>query len=258
MIIGIASDIHLDHVTIDKSKELKIVRIGKTLTKGLDHLIVAGDVSSYNHLKWHMEALNKEAHCPIHWLMGNHDYWGGYFKEAEDQAETIKGYIHNKVIELNESTAIIGINSWFDGRLGNINDLFCTNDYLMIKDFHAITISAKYSLIPNIVKDKADEQTALAEKILSDNVSKYKKIYFVTHYPPFHNQEDNPMYYPWSVNFGMGNMLIKLAANNPNTNIEILAGHTHHELNMFLRDNLSMRIEKAEYSQPVTRRKITI
>jgi predicted phosphohydrolase len=228
MIIGVASDIHLDHVTIDPKKESKIIRIGKTLTKGLDHLIVAGDVSSFNHLKWHMEALHKEAHCPIHWLMGNHDYWGGSFKEAEDQAKTIKGYIHNKVIELNEETAIIGINSWFDGRLGNVNDLFRTNDYLMIKDFHSIMVSAKYNTIPNIVKNKADKQTELAKKILSDNVGKYKKIYFATHYPAWHNEEDNPVYYPWSVNSGMGNMLIKLAANNPKTNIEVLAGHTHH------------------------------
>ena len=257
MIIGVATDIHLDCVTIDKHKRNKIIRIGKNLTDGLDHLIVSGDISTFRWLPWHMEALFEGATCPVHWIMGNHDYWGASFREADKQAEKIKGYIHNKVVELNDKNAIIGINSWFDGRLGDINNLWDTNDHLKIANLYQ-NLNRDHRKVIQTVRNRADHHAGDARIILEANAGKYDKIFFVTHYPPWNNPEDDKQYYPWSVNSKMGEILFDIATKFPHTEFEVIAGHTHHWWQHQVTDNMVLKIEKATYKQPKLGRKFEL
>lgn len=252
MKIGLTSDIHLDCVTIDEKKRNKIVRVGRNLTEHCDLLLIAGDVTTSYHTKWHMEAFEEGASCPYYWVAGNHDYWGSSFDEADKVMSKMKGYVSEKIVKINDETCLIGINGWFDGRSGDYNDVWDTNDHLKIKDLHQVLYMSRRLSLEKI-RERTDAQAKIANNLMEEAVKEYKKIFILTHYPPWPNEDDDSHFYAWSVNTELGKKIIKVSANNPKVQFEVIAGHTHQQWEALISDNVNIKTQLATYSQPVTR-----
>lgn len=99
----------------------------------------------------------------------------------------------------------------------------------MIKEFNNLQHFTVLMKIRELAKAYADR----AEKTLLAASKRYPKVIFATHVPPFiestfHEGEiSNKDWLPWMCNVTMGDMLVEVAHENPQTEFLILCGHTH-------------------------------
>lgn len=257
MKLGITGDLHLTHVT--STDGLLVQKIARDLTKDLDALVVCGDISVARHLTFHLDNLNEGASCPVYFVLGNHDRWTLPYAKAHEIAQRYPGYLAGKFQELTPEVCLVGANGWFDARLGNLRNLYSTNDLLKIPELQ-IALYVEGILLDTLRNWASTEALELKTLLLS-NAERYdtvKRVIVVTHYPPWHNEDDDPIYYPWSVSSVMGDALEEVAEAWPDVQFDVMAGHTHQEWFTQVAPNLTLTTGKAEYGQPAVQRVIDL
>ena len=101
------------------------------------------------------------------------------------------------------------------------------------------------------VTKKAAEETAPPKKR-----GRPKKIIVVTHIPPFKEacmhkgKESDDHWLPYFSSKATGDVLTKIAQENPDIEFLVLCGHTHSQANYQPFENLIVKAGKAKYYQP--------
>jgi predicted phosphohydrolase len=270
MRLGFATDIHLDHVKTTRQFE-KQKRVGRDLTKDVDLLVLGGDLSVGKLLQQHMQAFLEGATCPVYFVLGNHDFWLLPESRIWDIAKGLGGGLDFlDVVEVTPDTALVGLSGWYDTRAGNV-----FNPGIVMPEVETTTRLAglgpvqqfkrlfwppeRIHELHNRCKAWSDEQTAKFMPKLKAAAEKYRKVFIVTHIPPWIescwgptglSRDVSPEWLPWSVNVGLGMHIEALAEEYPDVQFQVLSGHTHGEGETEVAWNLRAFSGKATYKQP--------
>lgn len=247
------TDIHLNFLKHPEAQK----RFGEALVKETDCLavLVTGDISEAHVLKHHLEQFKEGVGCPLYFVLGNHDFYHGSFKEVHEKAATFDGWLDGKAaVELTPSTALVGHGGWYDALYGEpYSPKFgAMSDWFIIQDLRGLT---RKELVKRC--RQFSKQYAQAARVsLEAAVKSYKNVIFATHYPPFkeatwhEGQHSTAEWLPWFSSKIMGQMLVEVAMQNPGVNILVLCGHTHGSGRCMPLPNLYVATGEAKYKFP--------
>jgi predicted phosphohydrolase len=225
-----ATDTHLNMLRIPEAPKL----FGEYLSAetSCDALVITGDISEgsrvFPHLKQMREGLNK----PLHYVMGNHDYYYSSFEEVHALMSPEPGWLTvSRPVSLTPDVALVGNEGWYDGRVGNPYGSFHMLDWDLIQDLVGLSLT-KSALLEKVFRT-ASQRAFQAEAVVQAALKTHKTIIFATHFPPFPGASwyetgySSPITLPWYTSVTMGEMLTRQAVAYPDHKILVLCGHTH-------------------------------
>jgi len=260
-----ATDIHLDHAGP--------VRAGAFLESlrrsGADGALFGGDISVGIQLVEDLEAFAATAGMPIHFVLGNHDYWGwsvaGVRRAvARYRGPTLLWLPAAGCVELTKDAGLVGHGGWGDARNGDFDTSdVILNDYLHIEELHevfaydedTVDLSGQAALQARLRELGADAAATL-EPALRDAAQRYRQVVVLTHVPPFpeavrrDNHDDLAALLPGYCCGAVGDLLRRVAADHPDTGFTVLSGHTHGEVRARILPNLLVHTGMASYGNP--------
>lgn len=263
------TDIHLNflgvYLPLEYQKPLKRYgspqEFGKALAAlNCDAVVITGDISEAPDLRKNLQKLctGWGSKKPLYFVLGNHDYYHGSFESVHKDVEAftkppLVWLTKAGVVELSPETALVGSEGWYDGRAADpLASGVVMSDFTNIKDFRGKHEMVIHQQMREIARKDAD---AVAIPLRAA-CAKYKNVLFATHVPPFpetawhEGQTSNDHWLPWMCNLTLGEKLIEIAYEFPDTKIVALCGHTHSPGEATLAPNLQVLTGKADYWYP--------
>lgn len=257
-----ATDIHLDHL---KRGELGIREFARGLIEGEpDALLITGDVTVADRLIVDIETLLGATRRPLYLVLGNHDYYGSSIASVRAvlramcvEHELLNYLPQSGVIELSESTVLLGVDGWYDARCGGWqSSRVRLSDFTLIDDLNELM--AGEPLI-QALRALGDAEALRARSLLEQALPRYRRVVFATHVPPFeaacwYEGELPGPKDPWAPYFvcvALGEVLREYAERFPTHEFEVYCGHTHGAGRSQICPNLVVVSADAEYGKPV-------
>lgn len=275
-IISWAADIHCDQVG-EKAVENFVDKVRE---QNPSVLLLAGDIDlgkenpvreplnqivSANGLIKTVEKIRASVGCPVYFICGNHDFYYSSFTQvrqaANELGQRVDGlhYIHEtEGIELEKDTVLVGHDGWADSRSGKFYESeLVLSDFFLIED---IKVERAQDITKLETKAKlealGDASAAYAKKVLPRLLTKYKKVIFLTHVPPFRDaswhegklSDDGDA--PFLVNQALGESLVDVMKEHPDNELLVFCGHTHCRTTYQAQHNLTVLTAGAEYGAP--------
>lgn len=252
-----ASDVHLDHV----SAKARAALAQQLRAADGAVLILTGDVSFASRLIADLEFLADAAARPLYLVLGNHDHYGASVAGVRDaviELNNRRGDIQwlppAGVVQLDEVTALIGVDGWADGRHGDPLDTpLILNDDRLIGEIAAQSGRSAKLAIKRVL---ADADAARLTVLLERAVAAVHTIIVATHVPPFiealptTGRLAHPHWLPLLVSGATGTVLRQFAARHPDKTFTVLCGHTHAATDVMVMPNLRCRVMGARYGEP--------
>jgi 3',5'-cyclic-AMP phosphodiesterase len=193
-------------------------------------------------------------------VCGNHDYYLGGFAKTGALVEAtcrdnraLRWLTLGEIIPLTPDTVLLGHDGWGDGRAGlGSRSSIGMNDFVLIEE---LRISDREQLFARLEALGA-ASAKYAEEMIKRVVSRFDRIIFATHVPPFaqlaryRNAPAEPEFLPFYVNVSLGETLLRLARAMPQKRFEVLCGHTHWTFECDVAPNLKIRVAGASYGNP--------
>ena len=250
------SDPHLEFLSLAQADSF----LSGVASHRPDAILITGDIATAPSMRRYLTALVISFSCPIYFVLGNHDFYGGSFGEVvglvREFCAVHPHLIHlgnGEVITLNAETALIGHRGWADGRAGmGSRSPVRMNDQVLIKDLTNLDTEELFQRLGRLGDESADYIRALAPIALAQA----RNLFVATHVPPFEeaalygNKPSAPDHAPHFVNVAFGQALREIAAENPEATITVLCGHTHHGAYFHPLPNLKVKVAHAEYAAP--------
>ncbi len=267
MRLGFATDIHLDHVVGDKAHQQRQL-VGEEIARGLDALVIGGDISTGPLLKEHLNAFCKGAGVPVYFVLGNHDFWDASFETVKAAASEFSGYLDKTgCVELTPTTALVGRTGWYDTLTGNPFAASNMNMADWKKTERLVYVWREAYMLQKECRRWSTEEAEAARPVLEQAARHYPRVLFVTHFPCFKeacwDEDGYPDieergFWPWSINTTMGHMLLDVVEAYPRVHFTLLTGHTHGGGRKQLRENLLCISGKARYKHPAIAHEFTL
>jgi predicted MPP superfamily phosphohydrolase len=250
------TDIHLNFA----SRELIMVLARKILDAAPDAVLLGGDIGEADNVGKYVVRLGELLKIPIFFVLGNHDYYRGSIakvrKKMADLSANHPG-LHwlsgMDFISLSKDTALVGHDSWADGRLGNgIKSTLLLNDYLLIQDFIRLPVALRFQKL-NALGDEAARHFA---RVLPKAFEQHKNVILLTHVPPFREScwheggisDDDGL--PHFSCKAAGDVMLREMQQRPAGNLLVLCGHTHSSGEAQILPNLCVRTGGSIYGSP--------
>ena len=249
------SDNHLDRMNENDRREFN-----EYLSElDPDAFILAGDIAEADGVIGFLTDFRRALSCPIYFVLGNHDFWGSSFNLVKSsirafvkEESNLHWLTESGVIEINQTTALIGHDGWADARYGKISTTGTAvpRDFFRIEDLKGLP-RTQFETALNQLGEQAAE---CIRQMLVEAVVKYKQIYLVTHVPPFPeasldrsgricDDEKLPFYSCKAV----GDVLLEVMSDNPDCRLTVLCGHSHEKCTVEILPNLQVVVLKAGY-----------
>jgi len=256
MRIAWLTDIHLNFLSpVGMEKFVSLVRTGEA-----DVILISGDIGEAARLEWYLRRLESYIQRPIYFVLGNHDYYGSSFDAVHTalsrlsaQANGLHWLRESGIVELTRRTALVGHDSWADGRFGDYaHSEVLLNDYIAINDFRGFSKDDRLRKLNAL----GDEAAAYCREWLPMALDQYQHIYFLTHVPPFREacwhqgQLTDDSYLPHFSCQAVGDALVEIMRTRPDRQLTVLCGHTHSPGRAQVLDNLLVLTGEAEYGVP--------
>lgn len=238
-------------------------------TEEFDAIVVTGDIAEAPSIRHLLTEFVSGAQVPTYFILGNHDYYEGSFESVRESLQDLPPNLvwldHADSILLDEETALVGHQGWFDGRAGDPEgSRVIMNDFRAISDLRPFYnrrawefygSSARTEMLAK-VRELGDQAAAAAKVSLEAALAQRETVIFATHFPPFpgacwHQGElSDPHWRPWFTCVAMGEMLAELSERYPDNRILTLCGHTHSQGIYNHAPNLKVLTGKAKYYAP--------
>jgi len=250
------TDIHLNFLNNDQVDcFLKSLR-----RENVDGFFLSGDIAEANSITDHLEHAASVLKKPIYFVLGNHDYYEGSIRivrsEIADLVQRAQNVFYlNDVdsITLSEQTALVGHDSWADGRLGDMQSSRVElNDFRMIEE---LQIRDKYYRA-EVMQQLADQAARHFYKVLPQVLGNYQHIIVITHVPPFkeacwhQGQRSGDDWLPFFSCKAVGDVLKDMMKQHPSCKMTVYCGHTHSSGECQILPNLKVITGAAEYGAP--------
>ncbi len=203
----------------------------------------------------------------VFFVLGNHDCWHGSVAGARSDAETafsgsggITYLPAAGVVELDEHTALCGVNGWYDGIAGNAaTSMSMIRDWIFVDEFKKAStkgnVFADHKLKAKIITSIVEPEIHAAEEVLRIALDRFEHAVFATHVPPFavmvREREEGVIEFnhrlPWYTCVSLGKMIDRVSKDYPMKRITILSGHNHVPSDVMVRQNVRGIVGLAEY-----------
>ena len=255
MRLGWLTDIHLNFVPPHGRENFY-----RSLPPDLDALLIGGDIGEADSVVPLLHEMQRARKLPIYFVLGNHDFYRGSIAVVRDAAtrltaesSTLHWLPARGVVPLTSSTALVGHDSWADGRFGHFfrSDVLL-NDYFLIAELRTPTRNERFARMNAL----GDEAAGYLECRVTEALAAARHVVVLTHAPPFREacwhqgrlSDDD-----WLPHFAckaVGERLRALMACHPDHRMTVLCGHTHSPGVAHILDNLEVRTGQAEYGRP--------
>jgi len=124
MKIGVISDLHVDLNELAGEPPIEEALLEVAAERGLDGLIIAGDISNdMNRSLAVLHELKERCGFPVWFVPGNHDYWSKDNGLRDTwhiyrQFQTFEGCLSERPCELDNGWVVIGNSGWYDYTMG--------------------------------------------------------------------------------------------------------------------------------------------
>ncbi|MBF0595226.1 MAG: metallophosphoesterase [Candidatus Omnitrophica bacterium] len=249
------TDIHLNFL---KPKQLSaFLKIASQETA--DCFFVSGDIGEADSVVGYLEQMATVLKRPIYFVLGNHDYYGGSIEEVRGRIDALQKQKHliwlNKVdyIGLSKETAIVGYDSWADGRLGDFEGSSVElNDFRFIDELKLWDRADRLKVMQKL----ADEAAEHLKRVLPMALKDHRHILVISHVPPFkeacwhEGQLSGDDWLPFFSCKVVGDILEATMKRHPEAAMTVLCGHTHGAGECQVLSNLKVIAGGAEYGAP--------
>jgi predicted phosphodiesterase len=258
--IGWLTDIHLNFLSYGERSSF----YGRLLHQKPDALLIGGDIGESDCVTVILNEIAAAIEIPIYFVLGNHDFYRGSIAGVRNavarQCES-SVWLHwlpaCGVVPLTANTALIGHDSWADGRLGDFfGSEVMLNDYILIEELRNLSKPQRLTKLNAL----GDEAALFLEDKARQALALRRNVLVLTHVPPFREScwhegrisgED---YLPHFACQAVGDRLGELMRKHPQNTMTVLCGHTHSSGAVRILDNLSVLTGGAEYGRPALQR----
>ena len=258
------TDIHLNFL---KTKHLDAFLNGLS-GEAADCFFISGDIGEAESVVGYLEQMAAVLKRPIYFVLGNHDYYGGSIKAVRSTVtRSIQGadkliWLNNvDYISLTKETALIGHDSWADGRLGGFEwSSVELNDFRFIDELKLWDHTERLKAMQELADGAAEHLKQVLPKALND----YRHVVVVTHVPPFkeacwhQGQPSGDDWLPFFSCKAVGDVLEDAMKRYPEAEMTVLCGHTHGAGECQVLPNLKVITGGAEYGVPQAQQIIEI
>ncbi len=232
-----------------------------------DAILISGDIGEAPTLERYLGRF-AELEVPIYFVLGNHDFYKGSIagvrsslRDRLRDSPTLHWLNDEDVVSFSECTALVGHDSWPDGRLGDY-----WSSGVELSDFYLIA-----ELIRTDSAQRLGAMQALAEEaaehfrqVLPRALASHREVVLVTHVPPFrdatwHQGEiSDPDWLPFFSCQAVGEVLKSVMERHPEHRLTVLCGHTHGRGQCQILPNLEVLTGGAGYGHPGIERVLEI
>lgn len=250
------TDVHLDFLS-EQEIDNFCRRIENERT---DALLISGDIGQADSVVGYLERITAKISSPIYFVLGNHDYYRGAIGSVRRRVTELSQNNQNLnwlpvcgVVELTQDTALVGHDGWGDARLGDYDGSgVMLNDFGLISDLAGLDAGTRGKKL----KQLGDEAAAQLQAVVAEALCHFKNIIVLTHVPPYkqaclyNGQIGSDEWLPHFTCKAVGDVLSQAMEHNPQRNMTIYCGHTHHAARIDILPNLSVVVGGAVYRHP--------
>ena len=271
MRIAWTTDLHLNFVSdTDIDQFLEEVR-----DVHADAVLVGGDIGEADTFAGYLGRMADAIGLPIHFVLGNHDYYKGSISGVREVARALNGrseplnwLTESDPVWVTERTAVVGHGGWGDARAADfLKSDVILNDYLLIEEFREVngdSVPCRDNILTNnlmsALQSLGDEAADHFRRVLPKALEGCDHVLVLMHVPPFreacwhdgHLSDDN--WAPHFTSVAAGEVLLEFMQQHPLKRMTILCGHTHSSGSAQIRDNLEVLTGDAVYGQPKVQR----
>lgn len=254
--VGWLTDIHLSFLSFQE----RLAFYSRIQAEKLDALLIGGDIGESDCVTQILAEFSNAIEAPIYFVLGNHDFYGGSIADVRKTVarrgaslERLYWLPAAGIVPLTANTALIGHDSWADGRLGDFyRSEVMLNDYFQIRELRGLL---KPQLLAKL-KALGDEAALFLEDHARQALAQWRNVLVLTHVPPFREScwhegsISGDDYLPHFACMAVGGRLAELMRKNPQNNMTVLCGHTHSSGFAHILTNLSVLTGGAEYGRP--------
>lgn len=251
-----ATDVHLNFLSAEGAEAFR----DALSRQEADLVVITGDIAEAPTLEPLLSLLAAELHTPIHFVLGNHDFYRSDLARVREVARDLGQrspfltYLPAAgVVELTPEVALLGVDGWSDARAGDfLRSPVMLNDYLLIADLVGLTKPARRDRLRAL----GDAEAAALRGPLFAALGKYRRVLVATHVPPFREacwHDGRAANDDWAPHFtcvAVGEVLREAAQKHPDKKIRVLCGHTHCAGTAEILPNLKVMTGAAEYGEP--------
>jgi len=258
------TDPHLDHL---RDEEMLLAFVKKLHSRPSDGLLITGDIAEGPTIYEFLGLVSGAYQRPVYFVLGNHDFFGGFMSDAHQEVRTVcravpQGILNwmtdRDFIMLDETTALVGHDGFYDGQAGQAGLTFSLPDFFLPggnRDLiQALELGSRHLFR---LLERLGRESAAFLRTQIQGAIRYgaRRVLVITHVPPFRQasyfrgRPSEPHAVPFYVNQILGEELLELAGKFPNVKIEVYAGHTHCERVYEAADNLVVHVGRARYER---------
>jgi 3',5'-cyclic AMP phosphodiesterase CpdA len=258
------TDIHLEFVA-DAGVEALARQVVATRP---DAVLVGGDIGTATGVMRYLRRLADAIHTPIHFVLGNHDFYGGSI--AAVRADAVKLQLDHDglswlsaagVVPLTAATALVGHDGWGDGGFGNAATTgVMLNDFLMIDELRSARHQQRLATLGRLGEEAAEHFRA----VLPEALDRFDHVVVLTHVPPFaeaawhEGKPSDPDWLPYFACRAAGEVLKDAMQRHSARRMTVLCGHTHGAGEYAPLPNLTVLTGGAEYGKPRPQRLVEV
>ncbi len=256
MRLGWLTDIHLNFVASPKRSRF----YAQIREQELDAVLLSGDIGEANSVMQFLTEIESSLSVPIYFVLGNHDFYRGSIGGVREMVarETagsrwLRWLPASGVVPLTGDTALVGHDSWADGRLGDFfRSEVMLNDYVLIAELRGLNKPERYAKL-NALGDEAAE---FLGNRTSEALARWRNVLVLTHVPPFREacrhegRIVSDDYLPHFACSAVGDRLAAIMRDHSHNAMKVLCGHTHSSGVARILDNLEVLTGDAQYGEP--------
>jgi predicted phosphohydrolase len=252
------SDIHLNFLEFPARQEF----YAKLKESEGETIVISGDIAESHNVVSLLTELKQHSGKKVYFVLGNHDFYGSNIASVKRSVLGL-GHLESEwVVQLDASTALVGVDGWGDCRFGDYeNSRLTMSDWIYIEDLKGPYYSRTYT-DKDILKIKLQQLADLDAAKLKRRVLRalkqpgIKRVIIVTHVPPFKEaclyagQKSTLGGLPFFASKILGTSLLPIIEANKQVDFLWLSGHTHSSVTVHKRENLVVRVANSQYYFP--------
>ncbi len=257
--IAWATDLHLNFATYDAWESF----VQEVKASGAEALLIGGDISESEDFAWQLRRLANTIKVPIHFVLGNHDFYRGSFLSARKSSsrlaasEPLLTYLTDSAwVHLSDQVYLVGDDCPADSLCGDaLKSPVQLYDFHLIEEYDGLSKTDRLEVMRHEGHQAAirleNKMTKAAEAMKRPGV-----LLVLTHAPPFREacwhegRLSDDDWAPYFVCHSAGDMLRRWCEARPDKMVIVLCGHTHGGGKSRVLSNLVCITAAAEYSRP--------